>query len=266
MSNKYKKSTNRRINIKKRIESKTKIKNLLLNSLLIFIILMITGCSRPFYVSGASMGYFLWQSGDGDYHIRWSNDWDRNAPNDNRRKFSGIISTDGIIVIRNLYQWEDNSESIENADVIKVEKTRLEFEAYTTNHDFEDGIDFSVDKGSYLEFDLKNNDIYDLGRISLGSFANSPTDSIFRLKRNELLYEAKKPFYRKHPFSTFLYKLSYDRLFTNLYFFVMGVVIVEIIRISFLVKSRNYKRLRYISYGLLFLILVITNIILLRYS
>ena len=243
--------------------SKTRIKRLILSSIFILIILIFTSCNRPFYVSGASQGYFIWQTEDGKYNIRWSNDWDRNAPNDNRRKFSGSIATDGIITIRNLYQWEDSLEEIENADSIEVESSRLEFIAYTTNHDFEDGIDFSIDKGSYLEFDLKNNDIYDLGRISLGSFANSPTDSIFRLKRNELLYEAKKPFYCKHPFSTFLYKLSYDRLFTNLYFFVMGVIIVEIIRISFLVKSRNYRKLSYISYGLLFLILIIVNIILL---
>lgn len=265
MSNKYQKSINRRINIKKRMDSKTKIKKLLIISLLLIVILTLTNCSRPFYVPGASMGYFLWQTEDKEYHIRWSNDWVRNAPNDNLRKFSGSITTDGIIIIENLYlfEGEELTKDIENADIIKVKPSELEFTAYTTNHDFEDGIDFSIDNETYVEFDLKNNDIYDLGRISLGSFANSPDEEIFIISEDELLYEAKKPFYLKHPFSTFLYKLSYDRLFTNLYFFVMGVIIVEIIRISFLVKSRNYRKLSYISYGLLFLILIIVNIILL---
>ncbi|MBU2597836.1 MAG: hypothetical protein KKC53_01455 [Actinobacteria bacterium] len=268
MSNKYKKSTNRRINIKKRIESKTKIKDLLLTSLLILIVLMITGCSHPFYVPGASMGYFLWQTEDGNYHLRWSNDWDRNAPNNNLRKFSGSIKTDGIITIKNSYQWEGEklTKDIENVDIIKVEPSRVEFIAYTTNLDFEDGIDFSVDKGTYLEFNLKNNDIYDLGRISLGSFANSPEEEIFRILKDELLYEAKKPFYLKHPFSTFFNKLSYDRVFTNIYLLLMGIIVVELIRVSILLKRKNYKKLTYISYTLLFLFLIIINIMLLRYS
>jgi hypothetical protein len=273
MGNKYKEYTNRGINIKKRINIKTKIKKILLNSLLIFIILMITGCSRPFYVSGASMGYFLWQTRDGIYHLRWSNDWERNAPNDNRRKFSGSILTDGTIALRNSYQleMEEGSENIENPDIMKITPSKIEFIAYTTNHDYEDGIDFSIDKGTYLEFDLKINDEYDLGRISLSSFANSPKPitpdkGIFRIEMDELLYEARKPFYLKSPFSTFLYKLSYDKLFTNFYLLLMGLIIVEIIRVSFLIKSKNYKNLRYIPYGLLFLILVMINIILLRYS
>ncbi|MGB3345709.1 MAG: hypothetical protein WBA71_00425 [Candidatus Humimicrobiia bacterium] len=247
------------------MDSKTKIKKLLIISLLLIVILTLTNCGRPFYVPGASMGYFLWQTADGDYHLRWSNDWDPNKPNDNLRKFSGSITTDGTIDIRNPYQLEleEGSEKIENSDILKAEPSKLEFTAFTTNHDFEDGIDFSVDNETYVEFDLKNNDIYDLGRISLGSFANSPDEAIFIISEDELLYEAKKPFYLKHPFSTFLYKLSYDRVFTNIYFLIMGIIIVELTRVSILSKSRNYKKLIYISYGLLFLILIIVNIILL---
>ena len=265
MSNKYKKSTNRRINIKERIDIKTKIKKLLIISLLLIVILTLTNCGRPFYVPGASMGYFLWQTEDGNYHLYWSNDWDRNAPNDNLRKFSGSIRTDGVITIKNLYLWEGEelTKDIENVDIIKVEPSRVEFIAYTTNHDYEDGIDFSIDNETYVEFNLKNNDIYDLGRISLGSFANSPDEEIFIISEDELLYEAKKPFYLKHPFSTFFFKLSYDRVFTNIYLLLMGIIVVELIRVSILLKSKNYKKLIYISYGILFLILIIVNIILL---
>jgi len=266
MNNKYQKSINRRINIKKRMDSKTKIKKLLIISLLLIVILTLTNCGRPFYIPGASMGYFLWQTEDKEYHIRWSNDWVRNAPEDNLRKFSGSIRTDGIIIIKNLYLWEGEelTKDIENVDIIKIEPSRVEFIAYTTNHDFEDGIDFSIDNETYVEFNLKNNDIYDLGRISLGSFANSPEQGMFRIGKDGLLYEAKKPFYLKHPFSTFLYKLSYDKLFTNIYFLIMGIIIVELIRVSILLKSRNYKNLTYISYTLLFLILIIINITFLR--
>lgn len=250
----------------RRINKKIKIRKLFLISFFILIILIFTNCNRTFYVPGASMGYFVWQMQDGIYHLRWSNDWNINIPNDNRCKFSGIISTNGTIIIKNLYQWEDSPEVEENVDSIKVESSKLEFIAFTTNHDYEDGIDFSVDKGTYIEFDLKINDGYDLRRISLGSFANNPKTEIFRLENNELLYEARKPFYLKHPFSTFFYKLSYDRLFTNSYFLLMGVILVEIIRVSILSKSKNYKKLTYISYALLFLILVIINVIFLRYS
>jgi len=255
-----------RINIKKRIDIRTKIKKLLIISLLLIVILTLTNCGRPFYVPGASMGYFLWQTEDKEYHIRWSNDWVRNAPNDNLRKFSGSIRTDGVITIKNLYLWEGEelTKDIENVDIIKVEPSRVEFIAYTTNHDYEDGIDFSVDNETYVEFNLKNNDIYDLGRISLGSFANSPDEEIFIISEDELLYEAKKPFYLKHPFSTFFNKLSYDRVFTNTYLLLMGIIIVELIRVSILIRNKNYKKLRYISYGLLFLILIVINIIFLK--
>jgi len=267
MNNKHKKSTNRRINIKKRIDIKTKIKKLLIISLLLIVISTLTNCGRPFYVPGASQGYFIWQTEDKEYHIRWSNDWDPRAPEDNLRKFSGSITTDGTIDIRNPYQLEleEGSERIENSDTVKAKPSKLEFIAFTTNHDFEDGIDFFIDNGTYLEFDLKNNDIYDLGRISLSSFANSPDEEIFIISEDELLYEAKKPFYLKHPFSTFFFKFSYDKIFANIYLLIMGIILVELIRISVLSKSKNYKKLIYISYGLLFLILIVINIIFLRY-
>jgi len=249
-----------------KINIKTKIKKLFISSTLLIVILTLTNCGRPLYVPGASMGYFIWQTEDGNYHLRWSNDWVRNAPNDNLRKFSGSITTDGIIIIENLYlfEGEELTKDIENADIIKVKPSELEFTAYTTNHDFEDGIDFSIDNETYVEFDLKNNDDYDLGRISLGSFANSPDEEIFIILEDELLYEAKKPFYLKHPFLTFFYKLSYDKLFTNIYLLIMGIILVELIRISILSKSRNYKNLTYISYTLLFLILIVINIIFLK--
>jgi len=266
MSDKYKKSTNRIINIKKRIDIKTKIKKLLIISLLLIVILTLTNCGRPFYVPGASQGYFIWQTEDKEYRIRWSNDWVRNAPNDNLRKFSGSIRTDGIIIVENLYlfEGEELTEDIENADIIKVKPSELEFTAFTTNHDYEDGIDFFIDNETYVEFDLKNNDLPDLGRISLGSFANCPDEEIFVVSEDEILYETKKPFYLKHPFSTFFNKLSYDRIFTNIYFLIMGIIVVELIRVSILQKSRNYKKLTYISYVLLFLILLIINITFLR--
>jgi len=251
-----------------RVNIKINIKKIFISSLLALILLILTSCSRPFYVSGASMGYFMWQTQDGIYYLHWCNDWDRNAPNDNLREFSGMISTDGMISIKNLYQWEDSSEVEENQDNIKVGLNKLEFIAYTTNHDYEDGIEFSIDEGKYIEFDLKIDDGYDLGRISLSSFANSPEPitqdkGIFRIKRDELLYEAKKPFYLKPPFSTFLFKLSSDIVFTNIYLLLMGIIIVELIRVSILIKNKNYKKLRYISYGLLFLFLITINVILL---
>ena len=219
-----------------------KVLKLILFSLLIFLILVIgTGCNRIFFIPGASYGYYIWEDKD-NIHIAWSIDRKESV-------FSGWIATDGKINEYNLLGWEEN-------DSIKLseDSSRIEFNASLNENDYSDEIILVIDNYSYLEFDLRINDGYDLSRINIGEFINSPKNNIFRIEKDYFDRLEKKPWYKKHPLSGLFYKLSANIIFSLVYIFILGVIIIEILRVTVIRRSSRYWWYIVISYCVLILI------------
>ena len=147
-----------------------KIKIITFSFLLAVILLLLTGCTGIFYISGASYGYYIWEE-DSSIFVEWSADRKDS-------KFDGKISTDGKITEYKLKEWEEEN------DVIKVGKDKIEFSAALGSDDYSDGFSFTLQDYTYLEFDLKINDGYDLSRINVGGFLENPENSIFRIEKN----------------------------------------------------------------------------------
>ena len=68
------------------------------------------------------------------------------------------------------------------------------------------------------------------------------------------------PFYKKHPYSGLFYKLSKDMFFTISFVFILGVIIIEIIRITAIRKkilaraNKKYNYYLFLCYGILIII------------
>ena len=105
-----------------------------------------------------------------------------------------------------------------------------------------DGIIIEVTGYEYIEFDLRINDGYDLSRVHLGAFLNNPGESPFRIGPEYFEGVSDIPWYERHPFSGFFYKLFANKYFTFLFLFIIGVVVIEIIRITAF-SERKLKRL-----------------------
>src|SRR4030065_2006676 len=128
--------------------------------LIILIMLSAGGCRGIFYIPGASYGYYVWEE-DGRIFVEWSIDRQDS-------KFDGSISTDGKITDNELTGLEEGN------DVIKVEEDRIVFSATLNDSDYSDGFNFDVENHTYLEFDLKINDGYDLNRVNVGGVLENP--------------------------------------------------------------------------------------------
>ncbi len=220
-----------------------KVLKLILFSLLIFLILVIgTGCNGIFFIPGASYGYYIWEDSEDNIHIAWSIDRKESV-------FSGWIAADGKINEYNLLGWEEN-------DSIKLseDSRRIEFNASLDENDYSDEIILVIDNYSYLEFDLRINDGYDLSRINIGEFINSPKNDIFRIEKDYFSQLNKKPWYQKHPLSGLFYKLSANIIFSLVYIFILGIIIIEILRITVIRRSKKYWWYIVISYCILILI------------
>jgi len=139
---------------------------ILLIALMIFSFLIIsTGCKGISFIPGASYGYYVWEDKDDNIHIAWSID-----RKDSR--FSGEVRTDGKITGYEVFEWEESDS------ILVINDNRIEFDATLDQHDYSDEIVFTPADYSYLEFNLKINDGYDLSRINIGEFINSPEKQI----------------------------------------------------------------------------------------
>ncbi len=212
---------------------------ILLIALIVFSFLIIgTGCKGIFFIPGASHGYYIWEDEDDDIHIAWSID-----RKDSR--FSGEVQTDGKIIGYEVFEWEESDS------ILVINDSRIEFDATLDRYDYSDEFVFTPADYSYLEFNLKINDGYDLSRINLGEFINSPGDGIFRVSKGYFEDLEREPWYKKHPWSGLFYKLSADIKFSLIYVFILGVVIIEILRISAFYNKKRKPLAILVSYAIL---------------
>jgi len=201
-----------------------------------------TGCRGISFIPGASYGYYVWEDESGRIHIAWSIDR-------RQSKFSGQVATDGKIEKYDTAGWEDSDSA-----VINDEDSRLEFNAALDENDYSDEIVISVSDYSYLDFELKINDGYDLSRINLGEFINSPGEGIFRISKGYFGDLEREPWYKKHPWSGLFYKLSADIKFSLIYVFILGAVVIEILRITVVRRSRMSRLYLILAYAILIII------------
>ena len=197
----------------------TRLKLILISFLIFFILIIGVGCRGIFFIPGASYGYYIWEDKDDNIHIAWSID-----RKDSR--FSGEVRTNGKIIGYEVFEWEESD------NILVVDDSRIEFDATLDQYDYSDEIVFTPVDYSYLEFDLKINEGYDLSRINIGEFINSPGNNIFRIEKDYFDRLEKKPWYKKHPFVEFFNKLYASNFFTFVYIFILGIIIIEILRIS----------------------------------
>ena len=216
------------------------------------LLFCLVSCSGVAFVPGASFGYFIWEDKDSNIHIAWS--VDRKDTN-----FEGRIITDGAIGAYELVGFED-SDKFE----ISQAKDSMGFDANLSEDDFSDELIFKAEGYSYIEFELKINDAYDLSRTNLGAFLNSPDQGVFRIDKGYFDKISDMPIYTKHPLSGFLYKLAKDIRFTVFYLFVFGAIAIEIIRITALRKNKKYNWYLFLCYGVLILLIFIVYILLKR--
>ncbi|MFA5014108.1 MAG: hypothetical protein WC549_01015 [Actinomycetota bacterium] len=193
--------------------------------LMVLIILPVWGCRGILYIPGASFGYYVWEE-DSRIFVEWSVDRKES-------EFDGSILTDGKITDHKLTEWEEGN------DVIDVEENRIVFSATLNDSDYSDGFNFDIKDHTYLEFDLKINDEYDLNRINVGGFLENPESNVFKIEKDYFSQLEMKHWYQKHPFSEFFYKLFSNKYFTFLYLFILGIIIIEILRVTVLAGKRR---------------------------
>ncbi|MDD5622942.1 MAG: hypothetical protein PHQ09_07290, partial [Actinomycetota bacterium] len=148
----------------------SKIKIIISGFLAILILILFAGCGGIFYVPGASFGYYIWEENSSIF-VEWSSDRKDS-------KFDGGISTDGKINEYELKDWEEEN------DTIKVDEDKIVFSATLSDKDYSDGFSFNAVDYTYLEFDLKINDGYDLSRINVGGFLENPENNVFRIEKD----------------------------------------------------------------------------------
>lgn len=191
----------------------------------IVIMLLATSCTKALFLPGVSFGYFVWEDDSGKINISWSSD---------RKKinFTGSLSTDGVF---------DNIEksSFEEDDKIIISEKTLSFDCILNEDDFTDGISFDCRDFSYIEISLKIDGNADLNRINIGKFLNSPGEDNFRIGPGYFKDLKTVPWFRNHPFVEFFKKLYSNKYLTFFYILLLGVVLIEILRIT---KFRPVKR------------------------
>ena len=222
----------------KRINLTAKI--IILLFLAALILPLLAGCRGIFYISGASYGYYIWEE-DSNIFVEWSADRKDS-------KFDGRILTDGKITGYKLKEWEEEN------DVINVGEDKINFSATLNSQDYSDGFSFTLQDHTYLEFDLKINDGYDLSRINVGGFLENPENNIFRIEKDYFDQLKMKHWYQKRPFSEFFSKLFSNKYFTFTYLFILGIIIIEILRVTVLTRRRRKIVWVAISYAVLIMI------------
>jgi len=204
---------------------------------------IISGCRKVLFMPGASYGYYIWEDEKG-INIFWSADRKDTS-------FSGTILVDGELAGYELFDWED-------ADIADVSDGTVSFTANLGREDYSDGIILQVTEYKQLEFDLMINGGYDLSRVNAGAFLNSPSDSPFVMEKGDFDNIRSMSWYGKHPFSEFFYKLFSNKYFTFVYLFILGVIVIEIIRTT--AFSAKKRKGTYI--GVSYIILIFMEILL----
>ena len=201
-----------------------KIRVVIFIFLLVLVPILLTGCTGISYSPGASFGYYIWEE-DSSIFVEWSADR-------KDTEFDGMISTDGKITKYKLKELEEE-------DAIEVSEDKIEFSATLSRADYSDGFSFTLQDHTYLEFDLKINDGYELSRINLGGFLENPGSSVFRIGKDYFDQLETKHWYQKRPFSEFFDKLFSNKYFTFLYLFILGIIIIEILRVTVIARSKR---------------------------
>ena len=207
---------------------------------MIITMLFATSCSKAFFISGVSIGYFIWQDDDKNIHVSWSSD--RTESN-----FTGTFTTDG--------RFDDIVKSnFEENDKLNISENNLSFDCMLDEEDYNDEISFKCNDYSYIEVNLKIDGQTDLNRINIGKFLNSPDQEVFRIESGYFETIKTMPWFKNHPFVEFFKKAYSVRYFTFIYIFLLGVILIEILRIT---KFRALKRkglTLFISYIVLLII------------
>ncbi len=224
------------------------VKIVIYSVLTILIILLFGGCRGVSYIPGASYGYYIWEE-DNRIFVEWSVDR-------KDTKFDGVISTDGKITECELKSWEEES------DTAKVGESEIDFSATLNDKDYSDGFSFNVQDYTYLEFDLRINDGYDLSRIDVGGFLENPESNVFRIEKDYFDQLRLKHWYQKHPFSEFFGKLFSNKYFTFLYLFILGIIIIEILRITVIARKKRKIFWLAVSYTVLIAVEVVVYFVL----
>jgi len=224
-------------------------KLMLLLLLLLLMMTAIAGCRGICFIPGASYGYYVWEE-EGDIYIFWSVDKKDSS-------FSGSIKTDGVIKDHRFLDWEEDDDS-------RTGEGQISYDCTLGPDDYSDGIVLKIEDYDYIEFDLMVNGGYDLSRVHVGAFLENPGTGPFRIDGDYFEDLEDKPWYRKHPFSGFFYKLFSNKYFTFPYIFILGIILIEILRITAFSKKSRKRLYVYSSYAILVL-LVITLYFILRF-
>jgi len=217
-------------------------KILIILIILLAIIAGASACQKLYFMPGASYGYYIWEE-DGKIHISWSVDRKDST-------FSGSIETDGRIKSFETVAWEE-------ADIVNAGENKISYSSTLDANDYTDGMIIEIVDHEYIELDLMINDGYDLSRIHLGAFLENPGDSPFHIEKDYFDNVSSIPWYGRHPFSGLFHKLFSNKYFTFLYIFILGVVVIEIIRINYI----STKKHRYLYTGALYIILICLEIV-----
>jgi len=220
---------------------------MLLLLVLLSIITAVTGCQGVYFIPGASYGYYIWEE-EGEIYVFWSVDKKDSS-------FSGKIKTDGRIKDYKSLDWEEDDRS-------RTGDGQISYDSTLGPDDYSDGIVLKIEDYDYIEFDLMVNGDYDLSRVHVGAFLENPPTSPFRIDGDYFEDLDDKPWYRKHPFSGFFYKLFSNKYFTFPYVFILGVILIEIIRITAFSGKRRKRLYVYVSYVILVLLVIILYFIL----
>jgi hypothetical protein len=211
----------------------------------------LSSCSKPLVIPGASTGYFIWKDGAGKIHIVWSSD----------RKdmdFSGIIKTDGDFTVL-------EKSGIEAEDKINESPKEIIFNASLNPEDYADELIISDEGYSFIDFNLKIEGKYDFSRIHIGKYLNNPLSEEFRIDADYFENLKTVPWYNNHPFIEFFNKLYANKYLTFIYIYLLGAILIGILRITKLSAARK----KILTNGILYIILFILDtgfIILLRYT
>ncbi len=214
--------------------------------MLIFLILasilvvFASSCSKPFFLPGINLGYFIWEDESGKINIMWSSDRKKTG-------FTGVLSTDGTFDLIEKLAFEED-------DKIIISPDKISFNCALSERDFSDGISFLCKDYSYIEISLKIDDNIDLNRISLGKFLNAPREDNFRITPGYFKDQKAISWYKNHPFTEFFKKLYSGRHLTFLYILLLGVVLTELIRITKLRTSGKKILYLAVSYAALVII------------
>ena len=225
-------------------------KIIILIAVSLMALVLLCSCSSPFFIPGASLGYFIWQDSENNIHLEYTVER-KDA------KFEGRIETDGII---NSYLFVDSEEK----DKIEMneQKNRLDFSSKLSAQNYFEKIVLDIRDYSFVEFELKIDGANDLARIHLGRFLNNPKEAVFKIDKNYFKEVAGMPLYQVHPFSAFLYKLGKDIKFTVFYLFIFGVAAIELIRITAIRRNKKYNIYLFACYGVLAAIIALVYIFL----